>query len=201
MKTNFFEELKSFMLSEHKEDKDFLQYVRYYETLFQKQDVLKPLLDDLKNWRLDIHFEEDETGGYTYGKYSLYLWNYEEEPLEEDEERYCYDQERPDYYYEIELTRDERYWGYCECNSDMEGYNHKYKCCGNGCDWVAPSFTLKRVEENRAVFSGLERDIWKLEETWNEHLDSYNEKKKKERLDYIEQQLTRLQKEKEELIK
>jgi hypothetical protein len=192
--------MKKFILSEHKEDKSFLQYVRYYETMLQNEEMLRPLLDDLEHWRLDIIFRE--TNEYGYGKYELYLWDYEgEEPDEDDDSHYGYDQKSPTYRYEIELERDERYWGYCECTPGDNGYDEKHKCCGNGCDWVAPAFTLRKIEERSGSFKGQARDIWKLEEKWEEHLNSYNEKIKQERLKRIEDDLERLQKEKDSLSK
>lgn len=199
MKTDFFEQIKKFILSEHKEDRYFLQYIRYYETMLQNKDVLKPLFNDLDNWRLDIHFEDDKTEGYTYGKYILYLWNWVGDAPEDD---YDYGEKTYlDHHYEIELTRDERYWGYCTCSPDDEGYNDKHRCCGNGCDWVAPAFTLRKIEEWSVSFKGVERDIWKLEEKWNEHLSTYNEKVRQDRLKRIDEQLASLRNEREKLIK
>jgi hypothetical protein len=199
MSANFFDELKSVVLFEHKEDRNFLQYVRYFETLLQNRETLKPLLDDMTEWKADIHFNEDRCEGYTYGTYSIYLWRYEGEEPEDDDYSYQYDQKSPDYYYEIQLTRDEQYSGYCQCSSNMKAYNEKHNCCGIGCDWLAPAFTFRKIEEKRGVFKGLEKDIWKLEEKWDEYLASHNEKAKQEKLKRIEEQLERLQKEKEEL--
>lgn len=48
------------------------------------------------------------------------------------------------FYYSIELERDERYWGYCECTPDDKRYNPLYGCCGESCDWVAPSIRIVR---------------------------------------------------------
>lgn len=201
MKTNFFEELKRVILSEHKDDKYFIQYVRYYELLLQNKDVLKPLLNDMEQWRVDIQFSDDKTDGYTYGTYQIYLWDFDGEVPDNDDYSYRYGQKSADYYYEIELTREERLWGYCECTPDMKGYNPKYNCCGNGCDWVAPAFTLRKIEERNGRFTGQEKDMWELEEKWIEHLDSYNKKKKEERLQNIEDQLARLIQEKENILK
>lgn len=200
MKTNFFEELKKFVINEHQEDQYFIQYIRYYETMLQNKEVLHSLLSDLEKWKMDIHHQEDKTEGYTFGKWVIYLWDYESEEQDSDSELYRDDSKSPNYHYEIELTRDGRYWGYCECTPDMEGYNEKYKCCGDGCDWVAPSFTLSKVEECYGKFKGDERDLWKLEGKWEEHLGSYNKKLKEKRLRNIEEQLKRLEEEKAKLI-
>ncbi|MBD1379079.1 hypothetical protein [Metabacillus arenae] len=202
MKTNFFEELKKFVIDEHKDDKYFLQYIRYYETLLQNKDVLQPLLSDLENWKMDIHFENDKTEGYTYGKWLFYLWEYNgEEPNDEYDFFNCaYDQKSPDYYYEIKLTRDQRLWGFCQCIPDMELYNEKHECCGNGCDWTAPSFILSKVEEKYGKFKGKERDIWELEEKWSEYLESYDNKVKESKLKSIDEQIKRLEEEKNKFI-
>lgn len=202
MKTDFFEELKKFIINEHQDDEYFLQYVRYYETLLQNQKVLDPLLSDMDVWKVNIHHDEDTTEGYTYGKYNIYLWDYVDKDTEEEDDDYShnYDQKHPDYHYEIELTKDDRYWGYCDCVPEMKLYNEKYNCCGNGCDWVAPSFTLSKVEQNYGKFDGEEMDIWELEKKWEEYLDSYNKKIEQGRLEMIEEQLDRLEKEKNKLL-
>ncbi|PAD70568.1 hypothetical protein CHH83_01835 [Bacillus sp. 7586-K] len=200
MKTNFFEELKKFVINEHQEDQYFIQYVRYYETLLQNKEVIEPLLHDMENWRVNIHHEDDKTEGYTYGKWMIYLWDYEGEEPEEDDWFTRAEEKSPDYHYEIELTRDERYWGYCQCKPEMEGYNEKYKCCGDGCDWVAPSFTFRKIKESYGKFKGAARDIWELEEKWMEYLESYENKIKQQRLDNIEEQLSRLIEEKRKLL-
>lgn len=200
MKTDFFNQMKDFVLSEHKDSRNFLQYVGYYETLLQNQNVLEPLLNDLKDWRVDIQFIESKSG-YGYGKYQLYLWDYDGEEPQDDDWHGYYDQKHLNYYYEILLERDERYWGYCECQPEDKGYNEKHKCCGNGCDWAAPSFTLRKIEDRRGSFEGAERNMWELEEKWNEHLESHNEKIKQEQLKRIEEDLHRLQQEKEKLNK
>jgi hypothetical protein len=109
--------------------------------------------------------------------------------------------EYANHYYELLLGRDERHWGYCECTSDHEGYNVKYDCCGNGCDWTAPSITIKKISESSFSFKGVEKDIWELEEKWKDHLHSFNETVKQNKLNRIEEQLARLQKEKEELLR
>lgn len=172
MKADFFKEMKEFIINEHKDSKYFIQYIRYYETMLQNKDMFKSLLNDLKEWNLNISFEDDD---YNYGSYSLYLWK----EKDNDDLR---PKEYAKHHYKIYLTKDERYWGYCECSPEDECYDTKHNCCGQVCDWVAPALIFDRIESKDASFKGYQRDIWNLEEKWNEYLENYNNKIKPERL-------------------
>ncbi|MEW5569741.1 hypothetical protein [Rossellomorea marisflavi] len=200
MKSDFFNELKSFVMKEHKDDKSFIKYIGYYETLLQNQDKLKPLLDDMENWMVEFHFNEDDTQGYTYGKYTIYLWKYGNgEPVSNSEEEEWFEREYSPHYYTISLVRDERHWGYCQCEPDHKGYSVKHGCCGAGCDWTAPGFVLNKVYSTSGTFQGMERDLWKLEEKWEADLADYNRSVNETKINRINESIERLMKEKKEL--
>lgn len=200
MSKDFFEYLKQWLLSEHKQD--LHTYIPYYETIKQHKEQLQPLIDDFQEWNFDIHEEHDEEEYYTDGKLVIYLWRWiGEEPTEEEQWHGFGKQEYAQYKYEIELLHDPRHWGYCMCKPTDTGYNHNHKCCGNGCDWTAPRFSLvKVIDVGQGSFAGIERDMWELEEQWSEHLKEHEEKKKQDELHRIEEQLKRLEDEKQRLL-
>lgn len=69
--------------------------------------------------------------------------------------------------FKIKLMYEPRYWGYCECDEEDEGYDARHKCCGYGCDWNAPSFEVYKEEYvGRSSFSGIQHDIWDLEDEY-----------------------------------
>ena len=193
MNNTFFVELKKYLLAEHKDH--LLSFVGYYETLLQHQDSLQQLLDDLKEWECDIRHENDHSGGYIDGKFEIYLYK------NDSRDEYMVSGEFAPYHYEIELLHDDRMWGYCECTPNDEGYNAEHNCCGDGCDWTAPSFRLTKIEHIAyASFKGYQKDMWELEEQWNEYLIEHKEKQKQRELSRIEERMKELQKQKEDLL-
>jgi hypothetical protein len=102
-------------------------------------------IDDIAKHEYDIWgYEEDFTNCYTNGKIKVYIFQEGEETVNQNGfityPNYC------NYHYEIKFLFDERTWGYCECEPDDEGYNEEHQCCGQGCDWFAPSFSIAKVE-------------------------------------------------------
>lgn len=70
--------------------------------------------------------------------------------------------------YYINFLHDKRHWGYCECSPEDEGYNEEYDCCGNGCDWDAPAFSIEKVERVCCgIWDGLAKDYWQYEDKFN----------------------------------
>ena len=193
MKKGFFVEFKEYLLENHKDNLN--KYIGYYETLLQGKDKLTEILSDYDKYYMDVQYEEDKAQGYTNGDFEIHFY---EKSLNED---YGW-QSHIDHYYKISLRYDERYWGYCDCTPDMELYNQKYSCCGNGCDWVAPQVDITKISEvSFFSFEGVARDMWSLKEKWEDHLKEHNEQVKQEKLKRLEEQIQRLQKEKDNLIK
>ena len=175
------DKLKKKMVAEAEEHN--FDACEYYETILQHKEKLVPLLNDAEKFSdVAIYYHEDDTNGYTNGCFSIQFNNG------------C--QSYAKYVYEITLKHDPRHWGYCGCEPSDEGYNPIYKCCGDGCDWDAPSIDIERID-NIADFSfdGAERDLWELRNKW-----SGNEELEIERLtqqrQYIENEMQRLLEEK-----
>ncbi len=193
----FFESLKKYLINEFK-DGNLSDYIPHYENLLQHKDKLEPLLDDLNQWKVDFHHEPDDGSGYTDGKIITTLWRYEDggEPSDDMREEMYRQQEYADYHYEVELLDDPRYWGYCTCEPNDEGYDPNKKCCGNGCDWVAPRFELTKVEHlGSASFDGVEKDMCKLEEKWKKELEIYKNKEKQDKIDRLHNRMKEIEEE------
>jgi hypothetical protein len=191
-KQDFFEYFKEYLVGEHKDE--LHKFIGHYETLKQNADQFKNFIEDCENHYLEIRYEEDKLNGYSEGSFEFHLY---ERPLNED---YGWETHL-DYYYKMTLLFDERYWGYCKCTPDMEGYNETHECCGIGCDWSAPSIQLDKIENVGYVsFDGYQRDMWELEKNWDTYLKIHEDKQKQERIKYIDEQIARLEEEKQRLL-
>lgn len=160
----------------------------------QNIGAYEDFLNDILNHTYCINgYDEDASGGYTNGKVRILI----EKPDEEKESEYMMDAYY-DYCYYIEFLDDERSWGYCQCTSDDTGYNPKYHCCGNGCDWTAPAFKLtKEISMGGSAWRGSESDYWEYKEKFESNEQNKNdevEKYQKERdKKYLENQIKELQ--------
>jgi len=156
----------------------------------------KEFLDDIAKFTYCINgYDEDTSGGYTNGKIRILI----EKPEEEKESDYMVDAYY-DYCYFIEFSNDERMWGYCQCTPEDGGYNSKYNCCGNGCDWNAPSFRLtKEIYLGYSSWNGQESDYWQYKEQFESDEQNKNNEvekfKKEQRKQNLKNRIEELQKE------
>lgn len=179
---DFLDRLKKVMVEES-ESRRF-SACRYFETILQHKDELKPLLQDAENFSdVDIYYDEYDYEGYTNGNFKIRFNNGFQFYAPHE--------------YKLELLRDDRHWGYCECKPSFEGYDPIHKCCGNGCDWTAPRVSIDRIECIADFsFDGYERDMWELEKKWNGKQDLENERLTNQ-INYIDEEIQRLMEEKE----
>lgn len=156
-------------------DKEPLDICFMVSVIEQQIEKCKEFMEDLSNSEWDIDFYENERYDvYADGEIRIHI--IKSEPV--------------DYCYCIKFLYDERYWGYCQCTPDDEGYNPKYKCCGNGCDWIAPAFSItKEVFLGDYKWEGYEKDYWKYEEKFyqneknkNEEVERHKREQEKQRL-------------------
>lgn len=164
----------------------------------QRIENCKEFMHDLetRNWLIN-GYDEDNSGGYTNGRIRILIEKTEEEKEYRND---VYE----DYCYYIEFLYDERHWGYCECTPEDEGYNEEYKCCGNDCDWDAPALRItKEMNMGYNTWQGQQRDYWEYEKQFNlkqknknKEVEEYQKQQKKDR---ILEEMTRLQRELDEL--
>ncbi len=90
-----------------------------------------------------------------------------------------------DYQYEIEFLYESRYYGYCECILGMKDYREDKKCCGHGCDWLAPAFEMRKIWSVDSHFwKGVQHDYWDFEDEFyqeNKELQEKEIQKRKEK--------------------
>ena len=116
-------------------------------------DSFKSMFEELNRYGYDVYFrnEEDESGiGFTnYNKIELYIRDTSTS-------------------YIISFDYVEKWWGYCQCSKDDEGYDVRHKCCGHNCDWYAPRIIVtKEIILGHHEFRGCEHDLWDYRDKYN----------------------------------
>lgn len=143
----------------------------------------KELHDDLAKYEHYIRFEAEEGEEASYlcnGYIKIYFYT---DDCECEEWGDCSD-EYTDFTYRISLDMDSRYWGYCRCNEGNKDYDYRHSCCGHGCDWTAPAFTVtKEISLGSDEFDGDAHDFWDYEDKYNNV--TLEDKKEHERLNKI----------------
>jgi len=149
------------------------------------------LFKDLDKKDFYIQYEEDHSEGYTNGSITIELQEKSEGELE-DEESYSYTNDHyVNYNYEITFDYDPRHWGYCQCDTEDKDYDSRYRCCGHGCDWTAPSFKIVKHESlGGCSWTGDEHDFWDFKDKFN-NIDNkqLEEDKKQAEIKYIQEQI------------
>lgn len=168
----------------------------------QHLDDYSELISDLEKYDWWINIEEsDEDDCINY----IIRIDFQEASDDDiiDEYDGYYDAKYANFHYDIELYDTEVYSGYCECTEEDEGYDARYHCCGYGCDWYCPTFSVKKVIElGSSQFNGYEHDLWDYcDEYYGVTVKEKEEKQKREKRKRIEEQIKSLQKELEELDK
>ena len=152
----------------------------------QQIENCKEFLDDITKHTYCINgYDKDYSEGYTNGKIKILI-----EKTEDEKKSKHWADAYYNYYYCIEFLYDERHWGYCECTPEDKGYNEKYECCGDGCDWNSPSFKIEKITNlSYCTWKGQEKDYWKFEEQFllneqnkNENVEKFKIEEKKQNI-------------------
>lgn len=107
-----------------------------------------------------------------------------------------------DFSYQIQVYYDPRDLGYCECTLDMKDYREDKHCCGHGCDWWAPSFSLHKVMDvYQHTWDGDEHDFWDFEDDFYKSEFDLEEQKKKLDREYEIKQIQERMKADEQRLK
>lgn len=87
--------------------------------------------------------------------------------------------------YRISIFYDQRDWGYCDCTPDMKDYREDKDCCGHGCDWWAPGFSLHKVMDvYEYTWNGDEHDFWDFEDDFYKSESELDEKRRNSEREY-----------------
>lgn len=179
------EELKDKNNERQYEQKTSINMPFVISALYQhlQDEEFKPFLEDLSKHDYNIIYIDTNEGWYNYGKLHINLWE---------------DDSSIEYSYTINLSYDERSWGYCECEIGDDDYREDKGCCGHGCDWSAPAFNLiKEINLGYKNWDGDEHDYWNFEDEFyksDEELAEEKERRDKEnKIKYLEQQIKEMQ--------
>ena len=100
-----------------------------------------------------------------------------------------------DYFYRIKFTDYEEIMNYCTCDFGDDGYDPRYDCCGEHCDWLRPGFNLSKiVVMGCEKYKGFEKDLWNELDEFRGTSDEDKEKVALEReIEEINTQIEELQ--------
>lgn len=136
------------LVNEEAEDISFI-VAPLYQTLEDNEE----LLNDISKYKYYVTYSEPEYDEYSNGYISIYL---------EDE-----DGNSLPYRYELEFNTDRRLLGHCQCSDEDKDYDARYGCCGHGCDWYAPTYSIRKITyicNNSWI--GDEHDYWEFEDNF-----------------------------------
>lgn len=191
LKVEFLNKFKKALIEVEQNQQEGFKGHGYFVTMEQllQENHKNSFLEDIYKYDCAFHYHPDKTHGYTDGYFTMEL-NERGNNVELD------------YHYRIELGFDDRYDGYCACTPDMKGYNETRHCCGENCDWTAPSIAvIKKEYVTYFNFKGKEKSLWEAEHKWEEENQNFKRHRLKSRLDRIEESLTLLNADKERIQK
>lgn len=154
-------------------------------------------MNDITKYDFRIEgYLEDPTSIYALGKIEVRFYK--------KGDFSCWVDSIVDYYYEIEFMQDDRSLGYCECISEDLGYNKDHDCCGNGCNWFAPAFSLKKITDmDNYSWDGNESDYWAYEIKFKSNDKNVKEEieklEKQRKIDFYEKEILKLEEKLKEL--
>ncbi|WP_133015006.1 hypothetical protein [Clostridium cuniculi] len=158
------------------------------------------LLYDLERYDYGIQYiEENPEDYYSDGSIRIQL---AEKNCEDNKYEYYVDR-MLDYEYKIDFLHDERYCGYCECEEGYEDYDARYRCCGHGCDWTAPAFSISKIIHiGYNSFDGDEHDFWDYKDKFNNVTQKDKEEaEKRSKIRRLQEEKERIERELESLSK
>ena len=136
------------LVNEEAEDISFM-VAPLYQTLEDNEE----LLNDISKYKYYVTYFEGGDDEYSNGYISIYL---------EDE-----DGNSLPCRYELEFNIDGRLWGHCQCSDEDKDYDARYGCCGHGCDWNAPSYSIRKITYiYNNSWIGDEHDYWEFKDNF-----------------------------------
>lgn len=144
-------------------------------------------LYDLENNEHSLYYEDIYEDYFDYGKLSIRFYD------------------GNDYTYSIAFGYDARDWGYCQCEKTDKDYRDDKKCCGHGCDWWAPAFSIeKNISLGGGSWNGDQHDYWEFEDDFyksDKELAEAEEKRNREnKIKNLQEGIESMQKQLSELL-
>lgn len=104
------------------------------------------------------------------------------------------------YQYRLVFGYKEIMEGYCYCTENDKGYDYRYRCTGEHCDWDAPFINIEKVYKlGCKEFNGKQKDLWNYKDKFYKIKVDQEEEKRKAKIKDIENQIKRLQEELDKL--
>ena len=136
------------LVNEEAEDISFM-----VAPLYQTLEGNEELLNDISKYKYYVTYFEGGDDEYSNGYISIYL---------EDE-----DGNSLPCIYELEFNIDGRLWGHCQCSDEDKDYDARYGCCGHGCDWNAPAYSIRKITYiYKNSWIGDEHDYWEFKDNF-----------------------------------
>ena len=90
--------------------------------------------------------------------------------------------------------------GYCCCTESDKGYDYRYGCTGEHCDWDAPFISIEKAYDlGYKEFTGKQKDLWDYKDKFYKIKVDQEEEKRKAKIKDIENQIKMLQEELDKL--
>jgi len=163
-------------------NKEIIDVCYIISVVDQQIEKCKEFIDDITTHTYLIeNYDEEYSEGYTNGRIKILI-------KKPDNENGYTINTYYNYFYYMEFLYDERPLGYCECESENEGYNEKYSCCGENCNWESPAFRIEKITDlGYHTWIGQEKDYWKYKDKYE--LDNKNEEIEEFKLEQKKQEL------------
>lgn len=144
-----------------------------------EDDCFKDLYCNLKEYSYYIH---TSTSDNPFEEFVLYMCFYDKNG-----------DELP-YQYRLIFGYREIMEGYCYCTENDKGYDWRYKCTGERCDWDKPFVNIEKVYHiEYREFEGMQKDLWKYKDKYYKIKVDQKEEKKKAKIKDIKNQIKNLQ--------
>lgn len=184
IKQQFIENIIEIFKSENERGESKYDIPSIIAPLDQRLGECEEFINDLKtnNYYINI-LDIEEEDFYTYAKLQIVFYNGQSE----EESYYDY----LNFSYKIDFTIDQRDWGYCMCSEGDKDYDSRHGCCGHGCDWSAPSFSItKQYHCGNYDWLGDEHDYWNFEDNFNNITNKEKEElQKKAEINSLKEQM------------
>ena len=178
---------KSLMKSIEKELKDLI-YIDYID---ENDDI------DVASFMAVIEQNIDKYWDLELDLFSYKVWWVSSEiykPREDDEVVLYINFLSQKFFYKITLGYKNESLGYCQCAEEDEGYDFRYKCTGEHCDWDRPTIKIEKVEEiGYNEFEGTQKDLWNYKDKYNKTDKDLELEKKNAEIKELEDKIKELQ--------
>ena len=104
------------------------------------------------------------------------------------------------YQYRLVFGYKEIMEGYCYCTENDKGYDYRYRCTGEHCDWDAPFISIEKAYHlGCKEFNGKQKNLWNYKDKFYKIKVDQEEERRKAKIKDIENQIKILQEELDKL--